>query len=130
MKDLKEQFKNSYLKGCTAKATEQMSDYKYQWAKEMSHDEALVTLSGGGYVVIDKDDRLDNFPDTYFYDSNKPRQKDVFDLFKTVVESGAKDFQIVFQTDIRYWDSYSEKFSGESAIPTGDGTETLVLSTY
>ena len=131
MREIKELFKEHFIKGSTVEAVSEMRTKRIDWAEECHHPLDLVTTSGGGYVVCNEDGRLDDFPDTYFYDGDSPKKKDVLDLFNSVIEFGIFHFKIVWQSDVRYWDTHADKFNRDCPAEHGnDGTDTTLLQTY
>ena len=85
MKNYKNDFKESLLKGATQLAREEMRTHKADYCKEMRVDESLVSMAGGYYLILDVDQegnvgaRSDQFPDSYFYYKNYPSKKELLE---------------------------------------------------
>jgi len=131
---IKEQFKNAFLKGATKDARADMLKARQEFA-EGHCDIDLVTTAGGYYLVCDLDEdgitsgrnESHGWNDSVFYDKDYPTRKDTFDLFQEVLKSGLERFAIVWATDIRVFETHREKFNGIQAEPTGEGSETTIL---
>lgn len=98
-------------------------DAKKELSKEEGKDYNLYDTGDGGLLVMGKDGRLEGFEDIVYYKGKYPTKKKLKDLFEEVVQSGAKNFSIVYDCPIRSWDSYQEKFSGCGSGLTGERIE-------
>jgi hypothetical protein len=132
---IKEQFKNAFLKGATTEdARADMRKARQEFA-EGHCDIDLVTTAGGYYLVCDLDEdgitsgrnESHGWNGSVFYDKDYPTIKDTFDLFQEVLKSGLERFAIVWATDIRVFETHREKFDGIPAEPTGEGSDTTIL---
>tara|TARA_R110000772_G_C12949182_1_gene401938 strand:+ start:72 stop:461 length:390 start_codon:yes stop_codon:yes gene_type:complete len=128
MKNLKETFKQEFIKGATSQAKEEMADWRRKTAKEINLDEELVTCNFGYYLVLDlkTEERLD---ESYFVGNGKyPTRKDTFEVYQEAKNKGLDNFIITWQTDGHFYETYADKFASRDE-PTGDGTDTVLLIT-
>ncbi len=123
-------FKSSFVQGSTDKAKNDMSKKRYEWANKHRHAVELVTTSGGGFIVGDAKGRSEVLTDMYFFDKNYPTIRDTQKVYDMCIDAGLTSFQIVWVSDIRFWDTHADKFNREFPEHGDDGTDTIMLSTY
>jgi hypothetical protein len=95
-------------------------DYKnYKTKKEL-----------GGLLVVDESGRLPNFRDIIYYKGKYPTKRELKALYEEVIESGVKNFKIIYDCMVRSWDSFKDKFDGYGSEPTDEYVELILVESY
>ena len=110
-------------------------DYKnYKTKKELSKEERkdyhLYDTSGGGLLVVNEFGRLSNFQDIIYYKGKYPTKRELKALYEEVIESGVKNFKIIYDCMVRSWDSFKDKFDGYGSEPTDEYVELILVESY
>lgn len=128
MNNLKESFKRSLVKGATTLAKEEMSKWKVDTAKELNMDDGLISISFGYYLILDikTGERLED--PFHIGKQGYPTRNNLLEVYTEAKNRGFEGFQIDWQTDGHYYETYGDKFSGNDE-PLGDGTNTTLLLT-
>ena len=124
--ELTESFKTEFINGSTAEAKREMAEYIQSTAKELNFDPELITTYGGYYLIICNEEGERLYDPIWEGNQNYPTRINTFEVYKFAKENGLKNFKIHWQTDGRYYETYTDKRAGID-IPLGDGTNTLLL---
>jgi len=103
---------------------------KIELSKEERKDYHLYDTSGGGLLVVDESGRLDNFQDIIYYNGKYPTKRELKVLHEEVIESGVKDFKIIYDCMVRSWDCFKDKFDGYGSEPTDEYVELILVESY
>ena len=110
-------------------------DYNnYKTKKELSKEERkdyhLYDRSGGGLLVVDESGRIEGYEDIIYYKGKYPTKRELKALYEEVIESGVKNFKIIYDCMVRSWDSFKDKFDGYSSEPTDEYVELILVESY
>ena len=134
MKTRTEKFKKAFQRGSITEAVNEMRQFRKDFCDRNAHPEHLVSTAGGGYIAIGKDgERLQEHTGIWFGDKNYPVQGEVLEYYNEImdsIENGdcPSEFGIVWQADLRYYETTADKFDGFYEH-SGDGTNTYLLMT-
>lgn len=103
---------------------------RLDFAKEAELDKALVSAADGYYILVDNttNERV-NDGEPYFFKDYVTR-KHTLEIFQHALSLGLKDFSIFFEWDIRYFDSFEDKFDQWTMAEFGGCGGSQELLTY
>ena len=83
---------------------------RLEFAREAELDEGLVSSADAYYILVDNctGGRAENGEPYYFKDYIT--KKHTFEIFQHALSLGLKDFSIFFDWDIRYFETFEDKF--------------------
>ena len=127
MQKSRNEFKESFIKGSTAGAISDMAQTRKECSKYLKVPVALVTSTGGGYLVCNENGRLDAFPNKHNAKRDYPVIKEVKELFEEVRSKVDGNFNIQWDVHICYYEKYQHRFERLDTEPTDDYSVTFLL---
>lgn len=103
---------------------------RLDFAREAELDKALVSTADGYYILIDNstNERV-NDGEPYFF-KDYVTKKHTFQIFHHALSLGLNNFSIFFEWDVRYFDSFEDKFDQWTMAEHGGCGGSQELITY